>query len=114
MKPSKKALILLILRLIENETDRYNVLSQTKIAEIISGVMPCDRKTVGRNIQFLIDCGYPIVKTRKGVYMDSRVFTIEEKDFILNAVMQAEGKTNEEKLEIVKKINTRLNDIFRR
>ena len=40
-------------------------------------VMPCDRKTVGRNIQIIIDCGYPIAKTRKGVYMDFRVFTIE-------------------------------------
>ena len=113
MKPSKKALIILILRLIENETDKYTVLSQTKIANIISEVMPCDRKTVGRNIQFLIDCGYPIIKTRQGVYMDRRYFSIEEKDFILNAIMNAEGKTLEEKLEVVKKINTRLNDIKR-
>lgn len=49
----KKYLILLVLKILENETDGSHPLTQGKIAQIISDVYPCDRKTVGRNITFL-------------------------------------------------------------
>jgi hypothetical protein len=49
---NKKYLIILILKLLETETDIDKPLTQTKIAEIISERFPCDRKTVCRNIGF--------------------------------------------------------------
>ena len=43
----KKYLILLILKILENESDESRPLTQTAIARVIDDVFPCDRKTVG-------------------------------------------------------------------
>ena len=93
----KKQLILLILKMLESSTDGKHPMTQTQIANIISSVQPCDRKTVSRNINFLKEVGYPIVKTTKGFYMDNKVFTKEEIDFVKLAILNSESKSKEEK-----------------
>ena len=100
----KKYLIILVLKLLENESDVEHPMTQCEIARIISRVYPCDRKTVGRNIQSLIKIGYPIVKTSKGYYLDKKSFTLEEQDFIINAVKTCSGKTEDEKENIVARL----------
>ena len=75
---SKKQLILWVLNVLNSESDENNPITQTKIAEIISDIHPCDRKTVSRNIQFLQAMGYPIMKVSKGFYMARKVFSVEE------------------------------------
>ena len=65
----KKYLIILVLKILETNTDREHPITQVRLAEQIADVYPCDRKTVGRNIAFLQKVGYPIVKTTKGFYM---------------------------------------------
>ncbi len=87
---SKKHLIILILRILETDSDRENPITQTKIAEDISKQYPCDRKTVGRNIKFLINTGFPIVKTSKGFYMSNKTFTKDEVAFVLELVRHSE------------------------
>ena len=64
---AKKYLIILILKYLEANSDEKHPLTQTRIAEEISEVFPCDRKTVGRNLRFLKEVGYPIKKTSRGV-----------------------------------------------
>ena len=93
----KKQLILLILKMLESSTDEKHPMTQTQIANIISSVQPCDRKTVSRNINFLKEVGYPIVKTTKGFYMDNKVFTKEEIDFVKLAILNSDSKSKEEK-----------------
>ena len=93
----KKHLILLVLKLLETETDANHPITQTEIAKTISEVYPCDRKTVGRNIKDLKNLGYPIVKTTKGFYMDKKIFTVTEIDFVTNAIVAATGMSDEEK-----------------
>ena len=84
---AKKYLIVLILRILETNTDKERPMTQTAIANLISGAgYPCDRKTVGRNINFLKSVGYPVVKTSGGFYMDKRVFSRQEADFVCGAV----------------------------
>ncbi len=85
----KKHLIILILKLLESESDRNHPLTQTKIADLISDVYACDRKTVGRNIGFLTAMGYPIVKTPRGFYLDRKEFTVDEMRFVEHAVRTA-------------------------
>ncbi len=95
----KRPIILLLLKILETQTDKNHVMTQEKIADEISQIYPCDRKTVCRNIQFLIDMQYPIVKTRKGCYLDSKKFTVKEQEFILNAIttaMPCEGINQED------------------
>lgn len=98
---TKKYLIVLILRLLESESDAEHPMTQVEIADAISRAYPCDRKTVGRNIKFLCEVGYPIVKTPKGFYMDRRLFTRDEVGLILRAVrgLSAEGIDTEELCE---------------
>lgn len=111
---NKKYLIVLILKILESFTDSSNVLTQIEIANQISQVYPCDRKTVGRNIKFLQKIGYPIVKTSKGFYMDNKVFSIEEIDYILDAVDSADVSNEINKTELKKKIKNQLNGLKRK
>ena len=60
MQP-KKYLILLILKILESESDETHPLTQSQIARDLSEIFPCDRKTVCRNIAFLKKIGYPII-----------------------------------------------------
>ena len=83
---TKKHLIILVLKILENNTDSRWPKTQVEIANEISRVYPCDRKTVGRNIKFLKEMGYPIVKTNRGYYMEGRTFNKKEIDYILTSV----------------------------
>lgn len=87
---AKKYLIILVLRILETCSDERHPLTQVKIAEMISDKYPCERKTVGRNIKFLREVGYPIVKTHSGFYMDKQSFSREEIDLVLALVRRAE------------------------
>ena len=105
----KKHLILLVLKLLETETDANHPITQTEIAKTISEVYPCDRKTVGRNIKDLKELGYPITKTTKGFYMDRKLFTMGEIDFVTNAIVAANGMSVEEKEALANNVKDVLN-----
>lgn len=107
----KKQNILLVLKMLEVESDKSHPLTQTEIADTISAKYPCDRKTVGRNIKFLIDMGYPIVKTPRGFYLDNRLFTVEERNLILAAVSKSADIPEEPKPGIIKRLSILLNRI---
>mgnify|MGYP006066298721 FL=1 len=111
--PQKKFLIILILKILETNTDREHPISQLRLAEQISDVYPCDRKTVGRNIAALQKIGYPIMKCSSGFYMSGKQFTVEEVDFILRAVRSAYGMEEEEKEELISRLSRLLNKIYR-
>ena len=112
----KKQLILLVIKLLETESDEKHPITQTAIAKIISEVYPCDRKTVCRNIKFLQEIGYPIVKTTTGFYLQDKLFSVEEINFVKNAILTAVGKNEEEKLvladQVVDTISKKYNKRF--
>ena len=109
----KKVLIILILRILETESDSAHPITQLKIAELISAKYPCERKTVGRNIKFLCELGYPIVKTAKGFYMDKKAFSINEINYIIAAIESAGGTDDINKAELINKIQKQFNRIKR-
>jgi len=111
---SKKQLILWVLNVLNSESDENNPITQTKIADVISDMYPCDRKTVSRNIKFLQEMGYPIKKTNKGFYMERRVFSIEEVSFIKAAIMEATGKDDAEKAALAEKVSDVLSKMYQR
>ena len=103
MQP-KKQLILLVLNELNANSDKNNPLTQTQIAQNLSGEQfTCDRKTVCRNIKFLQAMGYPIKKSSKGFYFD-KVFSVEDIAFVKEAILSADGKRESEKLEIAEKV----------
>ena len=111
---SKKQLILWILNVLNNESDENNPITQTKIADIISKLYPCDRKTVSRNIKFLQKMGYPIKKVSKGFYMERKVFSVAEVNFIKAAIMESTGKDETEKAALAEKVSNILSKMYRR
>lgn len=110
---SKKQLILWVLNILNSESDESRPITQTKIADVISEVYPCDRKTVCRNIKFLQEMGYPIKKTSRGFYFDKQ-FSVEDVDFVKTAVLSADGKSDEEKRQLADKVADVLKKQYRR
>ena len=113
MQP-KKQLILLVLNELNANSDKNNPLTQTQIAQNLSGEQfTCDRKTVCRNIKFLKDMGYPIKKSQKGFYLD-REISIADIEFVKAAIISAEDKSTEEKDELARKVVDILTKQYRR
>ena len=113
MQP-KKQLILLILNELNTNSDEKHPLTQTQIAENLSGKkFTCDRKTVCRNIKFLQDMGYPIRKSSKGFYFD-KIISVDDIAFVRSAILSAEGKSEEEKEKLAKKVADILTKQYRR
>lgn len=81
---AKKTIILYIFKLLYNGTCRTAPVRQIEIVNVLKSIgVECDRRTVSRNIQYLIDFGLPIIlkKGKNGGY-----FYLHEKDnfFIIN------------------------------
>ena len=71
-KIAKKTIILYVLNVIKVYSSKEYPISQTAICEYLNDInIMCDRKTVGRNIAYLQEFGYPIKKINgKGYYLD--------------------------------------------
>ena len=108
----KKHLIILILKILETCSDEDNPLTQVQITNLISEQYPCDRKTVGRNIKFLKEIGYPIVKTSVGFYMDNQTFSREEIAFVIQAVRASEG-SNINKEDLCQRLSASLSRYYK-
>lgn len=69
MKITKKTIILYVLYCLQYGSSKEHTYSQSQIANVLGSLgIKCDRKTVGRNIRYLTDFGYPIVKATRGRY----------------------------------------------
>ena len=73
-KIAKKTIIVHVLRVLYRYTSNEYPATQTHIANYLNDIdIPCDRKTVGRNIKYLIDMGLPIIEKKglkRGYYYD--------------------------------------------
>ena len=68
---AKKVIILYVLNVLRVASSIDTPVTQTTICNYLNDIsIPCDRKTVGRNIQYLCDFGYPIKRVGKGYYLD--------------------------------------------
>ena len=66
----KKGSLILILKVLEEYSDNDHYLTQQDIINKISSLygLELERKTIGANINLLIELGYDIVKKEKGGY----------------------------------------------
>ena len=109
----KKQNILLVYKILETETDAKHRLTQKQIVDIISAKYPCDRKTVARNITFLKDMGYPIVKTSTGYYLDRKSFNLDECRLIVCAIEESVNIPTEQKPDLINRLYNALYRINR-
>lgn len=68
---SKKNIILHILKVLCRFSSQKASVPQTALAKYLNDLgIPCDRKTVGRNIKYLQDFGVEVKKDEKGYFVD--------------------------------------------
>ena len=71
---SKKIIIIHILRILYCYTSKEHPVTQTHIATYLNDIdIPCDRKTVGRNLKYLKEAGVPVCLNKgklRGYYYD--------------------------------------------
>lgn len=82
---AKKTIILYVLNVLRKFGSKEEPISQTALALVLmkAGV-PCDRKTVGRNIEYLMQFGYPIKKLHgKGYYLDEEAMAESQNLFLV-------------------------------
>ena len=72
---NKRVIILYVLNILKLYSTEDTPVTQSAICNYLNDVgISCDRKTVGRNIKYLIKFGYPIERRGiKGYYLSSRV-----------------------------------------
>jgi arginine repressor len=87
-----KALIIVhILKILHNLTSEDYPVTQTAIVQYLNAIgISCTRKTVGRNLNYLILCGVPIKrkeKSRGGYYYDAK-----HDSFFVRAALQVKSE----------------------
>jgi len=85
MKHPKKAIILYILNIFKLYSSEDYPVTQTAICNFLNDIhISCDRKTVGRNSEYLQEFGYPIKKVNnKGFYLDKSELEQTKKKWVL-------------------------------
>ncbi len=104
---NKKLLILYVLNCLQEFSDYEHQLTQ---ADIIKHVykqfgMECERKAIARNIEFLMDYGYDIVKGDKGYYLAEREFDSSEIVFLVDSIFSNKSLPNASVQALVKKLS---------
>lgn len=65
---AKKTIILYILKMLEDYPESQPPVTLTNMAKALNAIgVPCDRKTVSRNVNYLIEFGCPIIKCSHGI-----------------------------------------------
>lgn len=105
---SKKIIILRILSVLEKYSDIDHPLTNLKIMEYLRSDygIECERKTVGRNISFLKDGGYPIASTTKGAYLGERLFEESELRLLIDSILASRHINDRYSKELIDKLNS--------
>ena len=77
--------------------------------------MDCERKSVGNNIDFLIDLGFDIIKVpRKGCYLGERVLEPSEVSFIIDSLFSNKSISGKQAKELSTKLSNLLSKYQRK
>ena len=64
---AKKTIILYVLDMLEKGSSKEKSITITNMTRVLNSMgIPCERRTIGRNVDYLIEYGKPIVKIRGG------------------------------------------------
>lgn len=113
---NKKLSILYILEILKDYSDENHLLSQSEIVKKLNTIygMECERKSVGANIDNLIDYGYDIIKTQSGCYLAERDFEPSEIQFLIDAVFSSKSIDSKHSRELAQKLSKTLSTYQRK
>ena len=104
-----KIKLLKLMELFRQETDEHNPMLATAICEKLAARgVPCDRRTLSRDIKVLNENGYEVMSTmighEKAYYVVDRSFDVPEIKILIDAVQAASFVTEKKSTELVEKI----------
>ena len=104
---NKKMAILCILNVLKEYSDEQHPLTQSEIIKKIENIygLELERKSIGSNIDSLIDFGVDIVKTNNGCYLAGREFEPSEVSFLIDAVFSSKSIDSKNSQELSSKIS---------
>ena len=105
---NKKLSIIYILEILKEYSDEKHPLTQNDILKHLYNIygMECERKSVGANLDNLIEAGYDIVKCDGGgCYLGERDFEDSEISFLIDAVFSSRAINGENAKKLAKKIS---------
>lgn len=113
-EPKKLALIR-ILHILERYTDSSHPMTHDEIINKLYNLygISVERKAIGRNISLLQDAGYDIETTKKGSYLNSRVFEDAELRLLSDSVLASQHITAKHSKELIDKIASLSNKYFK-
>ena len=81
---AKKTIILYVIKIIYYGSSKEKPITCTNIVKVLNSIgVQCERRTVGRNIDYLISFGVPIKKVKGGgCYYDKDANEIEKNEWI--------------------------------
>ena len=105
----QKIKILKLLELLQQQTDDQHPLTTTEICAKMDLIgIPCDRRTLSKDIALLNEQGYEIlwrwVGKEKGYYIVDRSFSVPELKILIDAVQAATFITEKKTSELIDKI----------
>ena len=102
----KKLLILRILQVLQEFSDCDHKLRQNDIISLLKVQydIGCERKAVARNIDFLEQAGYDIVRDSDGIYLSSRKFEPGELRLLIDSVLSNRNVCKAHTKEIIGKL----------
>lgn len=105
----QKIKILKLLELLQQQTDDQHPLTTTEICAKMDLIgIPCDRRTLSKDIALLNEQGYEIlwrwVGKEKGYYIVDRSFSVPELKILIDAVQAATFITEKKSSELIDKI----------
>ena len=105
---NKKLSIIYILEILKEHSDEKHPLTQNDILKKLNDIygMECERKSVGANIENLIEAGYDIIKCEGGgCYLGERDFEQSEISFLVDAVFSSKSIDSKKSRGLAKKIS---------
>lgn len=102
---SKKMLAMGILQILKDHTDYDHRIKQQDIIDLLNREygMVCDRKSIKRNIESLIDWGYEI-ENDKGWYLTEREFEDIELRMLIDSVLYSKAIPAHQVMTLIEKI----------
>lgn len=105
-----KVKLLVLWEMLRKESDLYRPMTTN---EILRGLqekgIPCDRRTIVRDIKLLNDFGFEVMEAKvgkqNGYYVDDRRFNLAELKILLDAIQAASFITEKKTQELIEKVS---------
>lgn len=113
-EPKKSALIR-ILQVLQTYSDSSHPLTYKEIEKKLDSNynIVVERKAIGRNIALLQDVGYDIVTTKKGSYLNSRLFEDSELKLLVDGVLSSRHISVVHSKHLIEKLASLSNKYFK-